>query len=437
MAESSSQISQQQDPHEQPETPPPFEPTPQVGFDIGEITFNPNNEVALLHPLHDNNKYFKLVSDFISKYGEAVEAKGTLKKSLLPPRVNIDFARLIWEDLITKLNKKTREKVFPYLRFLSLLLEHNMEGYGYENVTLNPTQVFGVHNWTLKKNQPEGPPFTNHMLTICKAELSMEHKAPNTSSYTRKKDSKGKKLGAKSRHMKQPTSSKHQPLSKIKATKGVTNEGGDNPQLSSGMSASIHNKPIYSDSTIIHSDFALEHDVSAKSKAGADSVFYAPKDLIPPSTSNDAGPNKPSLYHIFAGRVQHSPDLSSSVDTQKDIKLEDLSKMVQDVDFDFMDLDSPKDDEPIIIQDESNEEVHAEKSQNQKLEKLKSQAEAEVAFLTVQPSFSNVEQLTKLLVKSLKPEMSTLLTSRDFSKSLPTKLKELPSKFNDLSGEIK
>ncbi|GJU09600.1 hypothetical protein Tco_1131996 [Tanacetum coccineum] len=95
-----------------------------------------------------------------------------------------------------------------------------MEGYGSENVTLNPTQVFSVHNWTLKKNQPEGPPFTDHMLAICKADVPVEHKAPNTSSYTRKKDSKGKKPGAKSGHRKQPTSSKHHPLSKIEATKG-------------------------------------------------------------------------------------------------------------------------------------------------------------------------------------------------------------------------
>ncbi|GKB41897.1 hypothetical protein Tco_0886839 [Tanacetum coccineum] len=147
--------------------------------------------------------------------------------------------------------------------------------------------------------------------------------------------------------------------------------------------------------------------------------------------------------------------------------------MVQDVDFDFIDLDSPKDDEPIIIEDESDEEVHAEKvqseelketndasathplfpksiqiqeltnqvlllqSQNQKLEKLKSKAEVEVAFLIAQPSFPNVKQLTELLVKSLKPKLSTLLTSYDFSKSLPTELKELLSKFNDLSREIK
>ncbi|GJQ96597.1 hypothetical protein Tco_0007736 [Tanacetum coccineum] len=44
--------------------------------------------------------------------------------------VNIDYAKLIWEDIITKLKKKNREKVVPYTRFLSLLLEHKMKGYG-------------------------------------------------------------------------------------------------------------------------------------------------------------------------------------------------------------------------------------------------------------------------------------------------------------------
>nr|GFC61456.1 hypothetical protein [Tanacetum cinerariifolium] len=67
-------------------------------------------------------------------------------------------------------------------------------------------------------------------------------------------------------------------------------------------------------------------------------------------------------------------------------------------------LDSFEDDQPIIVQADDEEEV---------------------------------EQLTRLLVKSFKPELSTLLTSYDFSKSLPTELKELSSKFNDLFEEIK
>ncbi|GJV77574.1 retrovirus-related pol polyprotein from transposon TNT 1-94, partial [Tanacetum coccineum] len=58
--------------------------------------------------------------------------------------VEIDFAKLIWEDFLSKLNKKSKEKFVPYPRFLSLLLQHKMEGYGNDEVTLNPTQVFSA-----------------------------------------------------------------------------------------------------------------------------------------------------------------------------------------------------------------------------------------------------------------------------------------------------
>ncbi|GJT58738.1 hypothetical protein Tco_1002271 [Tanacetum coccineum] len=80
--------------------------------------------------------------------------------------VKVDYAKQIWEDIINKLNKKTREKVVPYLRFISLLLEYMMPEYNNEELTINPTQVFSVHNWALKPNQTEGPPFTNRMKAI-------------------------------------------------------------------------------------------------------------------------------------------------------------------------------------------------------------------------------------------------------------------------------
>nr|GEV77101.1 hypothetical protein [Tanacetum cinerariifolium] len=65
---------------------------------------------------------------------------------------------------------------------------------------------------------------------------------------------------------------------------GVTNEERAHPQLNSGMSASIYTKPIYSASTIIHSESASEHNVSAKSKAEVDSGLSAPKDSISQTT---------------------------------------------------------------------------------------------------------------------------------------------------------
>ncbi|GKB25234.1 hypothetical protein Tco_0864635 [Tanacetum coccineum] len=52
----------------------------------------------------------------------------------------VDYAKLIWEDLIHKLNKKTRENIVPYPRFISLLLEHMMPEYDNEELTINLTQ---------------------------------------------------------------------------------------------------------------------------------------------------------------------------------------------------------------------------------------------------------------------------------------------------------
>ncbi|GJY88427.1 hypothetical protein Tco_0503055 [Tanacetum coccineum] len=34
--------------------------------------------------------------------------------------VHVDYAKIIWEDLIHKINKKTREKIVPYPSFLHL-----------------------------------------------------------------------------------------------------------------------------------------------------------------------------------------------------------------------------------------------------------------------------------------------------------------------------
>ncbi|GKG56975.1 hypothetical protein Tco_0582326, partial [Tanacetum coccineum] len=61
---------------------------------------------------------------------------------------------------------------------------------------------------------------------------------------------------------------------------------------------------------------------------------------------------------------------------------------------------------------------------------------AEVVLLKAQPSFPNVEQLKELLVKSLKTELLNILSINDFSSSLPTELKDIPSKLNELTREV-
>ncbi|GJV25668.1 hypothetical protein Tco_1378363 [Tanacetum coccineum] len=258
----------------EPKSLVPLDPATQVEFNLDEITFKSNNEVALLYPKHPNKEHFMIVPDFISKcclseaftrspnqykeylsgfwyttkvlknskvwfstptggilgevgvttfriaieanylsylseyaklpsietirewfpaigYSGEIEAKGTLKKGLLPLRWRLLMVQIIQCLGVNlgrdhQLAKKTRQKVVPYPRFLSLLLEHKMEGYGNDDVTLNPTQIFSVLNWALKKNQHEGPHFTTHILAICNAAEPVAFKAPKTSSKDEK-----------------------------------------------------------------------------------------------------------------------------------------------------------------------------------------------------------------------------------------------------------
>ncbi|GJS45332.1 hypothetical protein Tco_0595453 [Tanacetum coccineum] len=138
-------MAEQQNPHQQPPQTPPlehdqlelpdspisFDLAPQVDFSPDLINIKPNNEVTTLYHEHDNSAY-NLV-----------------------------------DDLISKLKKKNREKVIPYIKFLSLLLEHKLQDYENYEATPIPTQIFNVNNWALKKNQPEGHLFTDHMLAFC------------------------------------------------------------------------------------------------------------------------------------------------------------------------------------------------------------------------------------------------------------------------------
>ncbi|GKC80958.1 hypothetical protein Tco_1136675, partial [Tanacetum coccineum] len=169
--------------------------TPTGGI-YGEVGVNTFRNAIGAHYIPHSSEYVAPPSIDIVRpwfetigYGEAVPAKGTLKKSLLPPRwrllmtqiiqclggktggfdqitnkdaimlyslakgINIDYASIFWEDIINKLNKKHRENVVPYTRFLSLLMMHKMkEGYGDGELTIYPTQVFSVNNWALKPN---------------------------------------------------------------------------------------------------------------------------------------------------------------------------------------------------------------------------------------------------------------------------------------------
>ncbi|GKF28804.1 hypothetical protein Tco_0095146, partial [Tanacetum coccineum] len=205
-------------------------------------------------------------------YNREIRTKGTLNKSCLPPRwrlmmgqiiqylggktgsldqisnkdatilyclengVQVDYAKIIWKDLIHKLNKKTREKIVPYPRFIYLLLERMTPKYDKEELTINPTQVFSVHNWILKPNQPEEPPFTDHMKAICNLDVPMDSKAPKTSSPTEEVP-QGKKPGAKS-GLKRKQSSKHTFESTTEASKSKSGHSTKETKSSSAKDTS-------------------------------------------------------------------------------------------------------------------------------------------------------------------------------------------------------
>ncbi|GJX98419.1 hypothetical protein Tco_0355438, partial [Tanacetum coccineum] len=132
----------------------------------------------------------------------------------------------------------------------------------------------------------------------------------------------------------------------------------------------------------------------------------------------------------------------------KKINIEDLLNLMQDTRYAFFSTNSLV-DEPIIVSDskeeenESHEDTYAtshnepEVTSKDTLEQQKGDAEAEVAFLKARTLYPDINQLTELLVTSLKPELTKLLASYDFANCLPTELKELPSSFIELSGDVK
>nr|GEY14095.1 hypothetical protein [Tanacetum cinerariifolium] len=297
-------------------------------------------------------------------YEEEVSTKGTLRKSLLPPR-------------------------------------------------------WSVNNWALKPNQPEEPPFTDHMLAICALDKLVVFKAPNTSSRA-DSVSQGAKPGAKTRHKKPMTSSKQPSVSSKEETKGrsskahtgsKTSHSKRRKESSLAMDSNPHRPPV---STLMDTEMHKEDQqanggptslgvtseeranpqLSSDFTAEADPRLYVLNDSIPPQQGMDEGTKNTSYDHISTGTNPHVlADQTKSVskglknvltqpttgkgasftvihgdkeeastyihddkeDASSTIKLEDIAKLVSQMQPSFKDLNSPEDD-PVIIVDESDED---------------------------------------------------------------------------------
>nr|GEV17851.1 hypothetical protein [Tanacetum cinerariifolium] len=356
-----------------------------------------------------------------TRYGEAIPTKGTLKKSLFPPR---------WRLLMTQI-----------------------------------IQCLGE------------PPFSNHMLAICAADTPMVLKAPKPS-YNAERVPQGTKTGAKPEHKKHSTSLKQSTVSSKEATKG----GSSKAPIASKTSLSKKRKCLARPWTQTQASLQFLHlwmmhkedqqATDCPTSLGVTSEERANPQLnsviLPQQHGMNEGTNNTSYDHLFTGMDQHVlADQTKSVgegletvltqpitgkgassvarkikeETSNTIKLEYLAKLVSHVQPSFKDLDSPKDDPVIIVDDideDEEDEIHAAtnnetedtlvpkfssqssqiqeltnqvlilQSQKHKMELEKNKAEAKVALLKAQPSNPNVKQLNELLVASVQAKLKTL-----------------------------
>ncbi|GKB00083.1 hypothetical protein Tco_0828076 [Tanacetum coccineum] len=274
---------------------------------------------------------------------------------------------------------------------------HKMkEGYGDRELTLYPTQVFSVNNWALKPNQLEEPPFIDHMLAICATDMPVVFKAPKTSSKV-ESVSQGTNPRAKPGHKKLSTSLKQPFVFSKEATKGGSSKAPTSSKT--GHSKKRKESRVNSEARA-NPHLSSGNDALAASTAEADLGKSAPSDFVPQQQGINEGTKNTSYDHLFAGKGASS--IARQIEEEEEeasntIKLEDLAKLVSNVQPSFKDLDSPEDD-PVIVFDDSDKDK-----------------EDEVHTTTKDTS----------VPKSSSPS------------SLPTELKDLPSKFNELTKEVK
>ncbi|GKE10516.1 hypothetical protein Tco_1414067, partial [Tanacetum coccineum] len=189
----------------------------------------------------------------------------------------------------------------------------------------------------LKLNQPEGPPFTAHMLAIYNTDVPVVTKAPKTSSHSEKKVSKSK-TGQLDEET-QSSSAKDKSLSHPSGSTPIVPKMHKEEQQAAGGPASLR----ATSEERAHPQLSSRCDASADSTAKADPVKYAPNDSIP---HTDLGKNEES----------RSDEISNK------IKLEGLSDLMKDTRSPFFTPDSPQ-DEPIIVSNE-NEDMETEKDED-------------------------------------------------------------------------
>nr|GEW52737.1 uncharacterized mitochondrial protein AtMg00810-like [Tanacetum cinerariifolium] len=247
-----------------------------------------------------------------------------------------------------------------------------------------------------------------------------------------KKDSKGKKPRAKTGSSKIQTGSRSKATTDGPSKVPTGSQSGHFKTVSSSALDTNSSQPLAS--TLVDAVMYKEDQQATGGPtslgvinfiAEADPRKSAPHDSIPQHQGRDEGTKNYTLDYIFActdlnvladktksiseglETIPTTPKTGKEVMTIakqfNEIKLEYLSKLVQNVPTDFIDLESPEDD-PIVVLDNSKEEEDKDEG------------------IHVD---SNVETKETLVPKPPSPS------------SLPTELKELSSKFKELTEEVK
>nr|GEX36202.1 hypothetical protein [Tanacetum cinerariifolium] len=368
---------------EKPASPNPFLPVSQVDFTFNEITFTTNNEVALLYPSHPNQYYFEAVSDFISKcyLKEAFTRALNQYKECL---TKVWYTTMTLDDFKIWISSPIRE------------VRGDIE------LTINLTQVFSVHNLTLNLNQPEEPPFTNHMKAICNLDVPVDSKAPKPSSQTEEVP-QGKKHEAKS-GLKRKQSLKHISDSTSEASKSKTCQSKKETKSSSAKDK-IPSHPLPPTLVILQLKLILEYLL-----------------LKIPYLKNRLWIKEPKTTDLIT-YLQGANKESRADDISLKVKLEDLSDILKDTRSVFFTPDSPP-YEPIIISDESGEEKAPLKNSLDHLETLKAKEASELKNI-------EWELLAKFL--SLPSQISSVQEKLKTMDSLPSLLHKVTDTMNRFS----
>ncbi|GKE97443.1 hypothetical protein Tco_0020794, partial [Tanacetum coccineum] len=191
-----------------PQQEHPFVAAKQVGFNLEDIILNPNNEVSFSTP---TGGIYGEVG--VNTFRNVIGAHYLPHSSEYVAPSSIDIVRPWFETI--RYGEVVPAKGISKRVFFLL---GGGRQWRWRTHTL-PHSSLQCQQLGTEANQPEEPPFIDHMLAICAADTPVVFKAPKTSSKA-ESVSQGIKPGAKHGHKKLSTSSKQPSVSSKEATKG-------------------------------------------------------------------------------------------------------------------------------------------------------------------------------------------------------------------------